>query len=84
MLMVDVPEAEYIVFEHGSFFYDQENRSIEEKVEKAIKLLISQALDTALTLLLEEYFTFTMIQNVFGSMSGSCGNKQDLLVRTMS
>lgn len=33
MLMIDVPEAEYIVFEHGPFDYEQENRSIEEKVE---------------------------------------------------
>ncbi|MGE6578601.1 helix-turn-helix transcriptional regulator [Paenibacillus xylanexedens] len=36
MLMIDVPEAEYIVFEHGPFDYEQENRSLEEKVEKAM------------------------------------------------
>lgn len=36
MLMIDVPEAEYIVFEHGPFDYEQENRSVEEKVEKAM------------------------------------------------
>ncbi|WP_429079324.1 hypothetical protein [Brassicibacter mesophilus] len=36
MLMIDVPEAEYIVFEHGSFDYEQENRSVEEKIEKAM------------------------------------------------
>ena len=36
MLMVDIPEAEYIVFEHGPFDYEQENRSVEEKVEKAM------------------------------------------------
>ena len=36
MLLVDVPEAEYLVFEHGPFNYEQENRSIEEKVEKAM------------------------------------------------
>lgn len=36
MLMVDVPEAEYIVFEHGPFDYEQENRSVEEKIEKAM------------------------------------------------
>lgn len=36
MLMVDVPEAEYIVFEHGPFDYEQENRSVEEKMEKAM------------------------------------------------
>lgn len=36
MLMVDVPEAEYVVFEHGPFDYEQENRSVEEKIEKAM------------------------------------------------
>ena len=36
MLMVDVPEAEYIVFEHGPFDYEQENRSVEDTVEKAM------------------------------------------------
>ncbi|GAU79649.1 helix-turn-helix transcriptional regulator [Fusibacter sp. 3D3] len=36
MLMMDVPEAEYIVFEHGPFDYEQENRSLEEKMEKAM------------------------------------------------
>lgn len=36
MLMVDVPEDEYIVFEHGPFNYEQENRSVEEKIEKAM------------------------------------------------
>lgn len=36
MLMIDIPEAEYIVFEHGSFDYEQENRSVEEKIEKAM------------------------------------------------
>lgn len=36
MLMVDVPEAEYVVFEHGPFDYEQENRSVEEKIERAM------------------------------------------------
>lgn len=36
MLLMDVPEAEYIVFEHGPFDYEQENRSVEKKVDKAI------------------------------------------------
>lgn len=38
MLMIDVPEAEYIVFEHGPFDYEQENCSVEEKIEKAMKM----------------------------------------------
>ena len=36
MLMIDVPEAEYIVFEHGPFDYEQENRSVETIMEKAM------------------------------------------------
>ena len=36
MLLIDVPEAEYIVFEHGPFDYEQENRSVEEKVDAAV------------------------------------------------
>ncbi|AIQ54057.1 helix-turn-helix transcriptional regulator [Paenibacillus sp. FSL R7-0331] len=36
MLMIDVPEAEYIVFEHGPFHYEQENRSVEGKMESAM------------------------------------------------
>ena len=36
MLMIDIPEAEYIVFEHGPFDYEQENCSVEEKIEKAM------------------------------------------------
>ncbi|OKP96076.1 helix-turn-helix transcriptional regulator [Paenibacillus sp. P46E] len=36
MLMIDVPEAEYIVFEHGPFNYEQANRIVEEKMESAM------------------------------------------------
>lgn len=36
MLMMEVPEAEYLVFEHGPFDYEQENRSVEEQVEEAM------------------------------------------------
>ena len=36
MLLIDVPEAEYVVFEHGPFDYEQENRSVEEKIEAAM------------------------------------------------
>lgn len=34
MLMIDVPEAEYVVFEHGPFDYEHQNCSVEEKIEK--------------------------------------------------
>ena len=36
MQLMDVHEAEYVVFEHGPFDYEQENRSVEEKIEKAM------------------------------------------------
>lgn len=36
MLLIDVAEAEYIVFEHGPFDYEQENRSVEDKIEQAM------------------------------------------------
>ncbi|WP_109709243.1 helix-turn-helix transcriptional regulator [Faecalicatena contorta] len=36
MLIVDIPETQYIVFEHGTFDYEQENCSVEEKIETAM------------------------------------------------
>lgn len=36
MLMMEVPEAEYIVFEHGPFQYDRENSTVEQKIEEAM------------------------------------------------
>lgn len=38
MLLIDVPEAEYIVFEHGPFDFESENCIVEEKIESAMKL----------------------------------------------
>lgn len=37
MLLMDVPEGEYIVFEHGPFDYETQNRAVEEKIEAAMK-----------------------------------------------
>lgn len=37
MLVIDVPEGEYIVFEHGPFDIEKENQSVEEKIEAAMK-----------------------------------------------
>ena len=37
MIMVDVPEAEYIVFEHGPFDFETENATVEAKIEEAMK-----------------------------------------------
>lgn len=36
MIMTDIPESEYIVFEHGAFDYEQENCSVEERIENAM------------------------------------------------
>lgn len=60
MLMVDVPEAEYIVFEHGPFDYEQENRSVEEQIEKAMAAFdftgIGYCYDTAPGRIIYTYF----------------------------
>ena len=37
MQMMDVPEGEYIVFEHGPFDYQTQNCSVEQKIEEAMK-----------------------------------------------
>lgn len=36
MQLMDVPEGEYIVFEHGPFDYETENSSVEAKIEAAM------------------------------------------------
>ena len=35
--LMDVPEGEYVVFEHGPFDYEQECRTVEDKVETAMR-----------------------------------------------
>lgn len=37
MILTDVPEGEYLVFEHGPFDYEKEGHSVEEKIESAMK-----------------------------------------------
>lgn len=37
MLLTDIPEGEYIVFEHGPFDFETENAMVEEKIERAMK-----------------------------------------------
>ena len=37
MLLIDVPEGEYIVFEHGPFDFETQNQSAEAKIESAMK-----------------------------------------------
>ena len=36
MSAVHIPEGEYLVFEHGPFQYEQENSSVEERIEQAV------------------------------------------------
>jgi hypothetical protein len=36
MLLIDIPEMEYIVFEHGPFNYDEESDTVGEKLQEAI------------------------------------------------
>ena len=51
MLLTDVPEGEYIVFEHGPFDFETQNQAVEAKIEKAMKEFDYEAfgcrLDTA-------------------------------------
>ena len=37
MILTDVPEGEYIVFEHGPFDYETENSMVESKIERAMQ-----------------------------------------------
>lgn len=37
MEMIDVPEGEYIVFEHGSFDIEKQSGEVEAKIEEAMK-----------------------------------------------
>lgn len=37
MQIMDVPEGEYIVFEHGAFDFETENATVEAEIEKAMK-----------------------------------------------
>ncbi|MBD5517616.1 MAG: helix-turn-helix transcriptional regulator [Lachnospiraceae bacterium] len=37
MQIMDVPEGEYIVFEHGPFDYQAQNCNVEQKIEEAMK-----------------------------------------------
>jgi len=37
MMLIDVPEGEYIVFEHGPFDYETQNGEVERKIEAAMR-----------------------------------------------
>ncbi len=36
MILSDIPEGEYIVFEHGPFDFETENAIVEQRIEKAM------------------------------------------------
>lgn len=60
MYLLDIPEAEYIVFEHGPFDYEQENRNVEKKIEEAMASFryedTSYELDDAIGRIMYFYF----------------------------
>ena len=37
MQIMDVPEGEYIVFEHGPFDFQTQNQAVEQKIEEAMR-----------------------------------------------
>ena len=50
MLLMDVPEGEYIVFEHGPFDFATQNQSVEAKIEEVMKHFAYAAAGCALDL----------------------------------
>ena len=65
MLLIDVPEGEYIVYEHGPFDYEQENRTVEEKINAAIANFNFSDTPYCLDATPAGWLTFSMTQNVF-------------------
>ncbi|MDL2224702.1 helix-turn-helix transcriptional regulator [Eubacteriales bacterium OttesenSCG-928-M02] len=47
MLLLDVPEGEYIVFEHGAFDYDSQSETVDEAVRKAVEAFDYEETDYA-------------------------------------
>lgn len=43
LLLMDVPEGDYIIFEHGPFDFESQCRSVEEQIEKAMKVFDYEA-----------------------------------------
>lgn len=58
MMIMDVPEGEYIVFEHGPFDYETENGAVEMKIEKAMKEFDYSATDYELDMTYGRIFYF--------------------------
>ena len=58
MQLMDVPEGEYIVFEHGPFDFETENSAVEAQIEKAMKDFDYASSDYTLDLTPERVFYF--------------------------
>ncbi len=58
MQLMDVPEGEYIVFEHGPFDFETESQSVEAKIEAAMKEFDYGASGYELNLTPERVFYF--------------------------
>ena len=58
MIMTDVPEGEYVVFEHGPFDFETENAAVEQKIEQAMKDFDCSATGYELDLTQDRVFYF--------------------------
>lgn len=58
MQLMDVPEGEYIVFEHGPFDFETESQSVETKIEAAMKEFDYEVSGYKLDLTPEKVFYF--------------------------
>lgn len=58
MIMTEIPEGEYIVFEHGPFDYETENSLVEERIEKAMKAFDYEASGCCLDMAAGRIFYF--------------------------
>lgn len=56
--LLDVPEGRYIVFEHGPFDYEQECRTVENKIEDAMASFDYKAASVRLDLTPGRVFCF--------------------------
>lgn len=58
MQLIDVPEGEYVVFEHGPFDFETENSAVERKIEKTMREFDYDAVGCALDLTPGRIFYF--------------------------
>lgn len=69
MLLIDVPEAEYVVFEHGPSIMNRKTEVLRKRLKRQWRPLIIPAPATALILHRAESHTFTSIRNSILSTS---------------